>query len=100
MLLVSVLLLLCNLDGASAFTTKQSDRKRPTFSGTEATATAEVHSKRPQPPAFVGPSHQQQQVAEYYSWLEDEEEMEISITTALVSCVLTMALGFGIGYGT
>ena len=109
-LLLLVVLLLSNLDGADAFTTKKSDRKHHTFSGTEASSGSktEVHAKRPQQPAFVGPPHpqqqqqQQQQVAEYYeySWLEDDDEMEISITTALVSCVLTMALGFGIGYGT
>lgn len=37
------------------------------------------------------------QVVQYY---ESEEEPDVSYSVALVSCMLSLALGFGLGYGT
>jgi hypothetical protein len=35
----------------------------------------------------------------YYEEDNDEEQLDVSYGVALVSCVLSLALGFGIGYG-
>lgn len=47
--------------------------------------------------AFAPGATPVQQVAHYY---EQEDEFDVSYSVALVSCMLSLALGFGLGYGT
>lgn len=98
MRLLSLVLLVAVAMNAQAFTTKKRDPARPTFSSVtngavpaaavEQDATAAVD----QPVfAFKGMVPVQVEVL--------EDEVEIGYTTALVACVASLALGFGLGYG-
>lgn len=97
-------------EGAAAFTTKpkheRSTSKRPAFKSVSHTAdeaTAEVQQQQTttgggsNTAAFVHP------VAVAYgshARTEEDDEEVIGYGTAVVSCVLSLVLGFGLGYGT
>jgi hypothetical protein len=104
------LLLLCLalVGGADAFTTKKRE-KRPAFKYSPAVNNNNEYNemaREEHTPAATGTQSArfalpptaamiQQQYAE-----SAEEEIDVSYGTALVTCVLSLALGFGLGYGT
>ena len=109
-----LLLLAIALPFTKGFTTKKKER-RPVFQfpAFQTDAALELHSSpEEQPPhpshhnhnnlgntkfAFAPGATPVQQVAQYY---EQEDEFDVSYSVALVSCMLSLALGFGLGYGT
>ena len=102
-----LLLGLALVGGADAFTTKKRE-KRPAFKYSPAVNNKESKEVAREEHTPVATSTQsarfalpptaamiQQQHAE-----SAEEEIDVSYGTALVTCVLSLALGFGLGYGT
>jgi hypothetical protein len=116
--LLTVFLVLSTLmEGTVAFTTKnkvQERSKRPAFKGHttsrdappqshETVATAASSSEATTTPyaAFVSAGQAVQSFGYYHHPTEEEDDEElITTTTAVVACVLSLALGFGLGYGT
>jgi hypothetical protein len=107
------LVVLVGLDGATAFTTKKHDRKRPAFKGLnlkkdeDAQPTTTPHAAAgPSNTAAFGVSSAAAQAGAvaygpyYYTVEEDDDDELIGFGTAVISCVLSLALGFGLGYGT
>jgi len=82
---------------AEAFTTKKRDPARSAFSSVSngavpaAAVEHETTSAAADQPVFKGMVPIQVEVL--------EDEIEIGYTTALVACVASLALGFGLGYG-
>ena len=101
-LLLVLLLVCCSVEFGSAFSTTKHDRKRPAFKG----KSAEDHPYRQEvQPSSVTAPQQPPTVAAFVNsaalyYVDEEEEELVSVGLALISCVLTMAIGFGIGYGT
>ena len=104
-----LLLVLALLVSSLAYTAKKQEQRRPAFkaspmatkeepaSGTKAVSTSGNTAAFGFPPAAVAYTsifHYQQEE----DGLEDEEL--IGYGTALISCVLSLAIGFGLGYGT
>lgn len=103
----ALLLLVLAVYECSAFTTKKRDR-RPTFKGA---ASAAIEVKEDQhvaavadgttgpmfaiPPSAVAPA-----VVATTSVELPEDEEDIGYGVAVVSCFISLALGFGLGYGT
>lgn len=85
---------------AEGFTTKKKDGS-PHFSATNQPK-EQQHDKAPFPAsdtarfAFV-PGTGQREVVQYF---EPDEEEDVSYSVALVACMLSLAVGFGLGYGT
>jgi len=116
--LVSLLLLLLLLlvNDATAFTAKKHDRKRPAFDVQKGVAAVKAETdvappqQSPAPgnhPAAAFGMHPAAAAAaattaivyqEFYD--EDEDDELVGVTMAVVSCLLSLALGFGLGYGT
>eukprot|EP00429_Kryptoperidinium_foliaceum_P018377 CAMPEP_0176049950 /NCGR_PEP_ID=MMETSP0120_2-20121206/24824_1 /TAXON_ID=160619 /ORGANISM="Kryptoperidinium foliaceum, Strain CCMP 1326" /LENGTH=116 /DNA_ID=CAMNT_0017383381 /DNA_START=261 /DNA_END=611 /DNA_ORIENTATION=- len=111
----SILILALAVSAASGFTTKKKDRhhrfqpagfpkESPRENQQQQQPQPQVHYYTQEdgslPPgamfAFAGGQYPAQ-VVEYY---EPEEEYDVSYSVALVSCMLSLALGFGLGYGT
>jgi hypothetical protein len=98
MRLLSLVMLVAVAMNAEAFTTKKRDPARSAFSsvsnGAVPAAAAVEHettSAATDHPVFKGMVPIQVEVL--------EDEIEIGYTTALVACVASLALGFGLGYG-
>jgi hypothetical protein len=97
----TLLVLLLAAAVSDAFTTKKRER-HPAFKSapvsmeeqtTSASATGSAGG-----PLFAMPPHS---MAPALMHPEDaEDELDIGYGTALVSCMLSLALGFGLGYGT
>jgi hypothetical protein len=102
----SLLVLLLAVVGSDAFTTKKRER-RPAFKSapvsmeeqqTASASASATGNTAGAGPLFAMPSHS---MASALMQPEDaEDELDIGYGTALVSCMLSLALGFGIGYGT
>ena len=92
--------------GAAAFsTTKLDPRSRPSFKAAPSVSTKEKDSTSPAPvprdtAAFgVSNTAAASMAPALYAEEEDDEEL-IGYGTALISCVISLALGFTLGYGT
>jgi hypothetical protein len=105
------LLLLClALAGADPFTTKKRER-RPAFKSAAVAKDATEAMEEPQqapsattsnnngPMMFAFPPGTMAAAVPVHNY-EVEDEVDVSYGAALVSCVLSLALGFGLGYGT
>lgn len=79
---------------AHAFSTKKVERK-----GGPVLAAAALHSSSPfvPEPETTSPFIHSAAVGQY---VVIEEEETVSTGTAAIACLLTMAIGFGLGYGT
>ena len=104
----AILLLSLFLFGAEAFSTKKRE-KRPAFQypavlkgskeSREEHATQSATSKGPTTMFALPPSRTAAAIPSMYQ--EDSEEgVDVSYGVAMVSCMLSLALGFGLGYGT
>jgi hypothetical protein len=97
MRLLSLVMLVAVAMNAEAFTTKKRDPARSAFSSVSngavpaAAVEHETTSAAADQPVFKGMVPIQVEVL--------EDEIEIGYTTALVACVASLALGFGLGYG-
>mmetsp|Transcript_6312 Transcript_6312/g.11493 ORF Transcript_6312/g.11493 Transcript_6312/m.11493 type:complete len:100 (-) Transcript_6312:143-442(-) len=97
MRLLSLVMLVALAMNAEAFTTKKRDPARSAFSSVSngavpaAAVEHETTSAAADQPVFKGMVPIQVEVL--------EDEIEIGYTTALVACVASLALGFGLGYG-
>jgi len=96
-----MLLMVVLLHGSNAFTTKKRETSRRAFKTTSVTldqehvtasATASHHSHNPAAFGFAA------SVVPYEADLDDD--IAVGYGTAIVSCVISLALGFGLGYGT
>jgi hypothetical protein len=111
MKVMMVLLLALALPFTNGFTTKKKER-RPIFQypvfqkDTSLELQSSPEEQTPQPSnhnsgnnkfAFAPGATPVQHVAHYY---EQDDELDVSYSVALVSCMLSLALGFGLGYGT
>lgn len=102
--LLSLLALVLSL--TEGFTTKKKER-RPIFQSTAFTKESSLDQQVHEEQAHVSSTHSGSmpfafgttpvQVVQYY---EPEEDFDVSYSVALVSCMLSLALGFGLGYGT
>lgn len=97
----TLLVLLLAVVGSDAFTTKKRER-RPAFKSApvsmeEQTASTSAAGSAGGP-LFAMPSHSMAPALMHPEAAEDE--LDIGYGTALVSCMLSLALGFGLGYGT
>jgi hypothetical protein len=94
----TLILLLLAVFGADAFTTKQRER-HPAFQNVPVVkdTPGQEHSPPNNTPMFAFPlmAH-----AVAIQQEESEDELDIGYGTALLSCVLSIAVGFGLGYGT
>ena len=101
-------LALLSLTRASAYTAKKREQRRPAFGATsvtsaakeETTAAATSAASGGNTAAFTSAPGVGYAAAPYHQIEELEEEELIGYGTAIVSCVLSLALGFGLGYGT
>jgi hypothetical protein len=98
-----LLLVICE---AKAFTTRKRDR-RPAFKGASPVVIESSTSKEDQPTmsdstgAIMFAMHGNPMTPAVAIIHEDtEDEIDVGYGTALVSCLLSLALGFGLGYGT
>lgn len=104
-----LLLLTLAFSAAEAFTTKKKERRTifqhpvvPKESPFDQQPTQDGYAAQPNTKggsamfAFA-PGTTPVQVVQYH---EPEEEAEVSYSIALVSCMFSLALGFGLGYGT
>lgn len=104
MRLLQLVVLVAAAFHASAFATKKRESTRPAFkaalAGNSAAAPVqseqEVTREEQQVPvfAFAGQAMVPVQVVDY-----DDNEAVIGYTTGLVACVVSLALGFSLGYG-
>ena len=95
----------------TAFTTKKRDNRRPTFKGAPSSPAA-IEVIEEQPPqqlsavadantAAAGPMFAMPPTAMAHAATSlEEDEEDIGYGVAVVSCFLSLALGFGLGYGT
>lgn len=92
---------------AAAFTTKKKERN-PRFSANSPKDQQKGQKEEKTFPSFPGSDttgtfaafatgNGQGQIVQYY---ETEEDDDVSYSVALVSCMLSLAVGFGLGYGT
>ena len=101
-----LMLLVLILSSVEAFTTKKKERRttlqfvpftkeaaREQWSQEQQSGTSNTGSAM----FAFSPGTSPVQVVQYY---EPEEEPDVSYSIALVSCMLSLALGFGLGYGT
>lgn len=106
----ALLLLTLAFSEVEAFTTKKKERRtpfqHPVFPRESALDQQPHEGYTPQPNTKSGgspimfafaPGTSPVQVVQYY---DPEEEGEVSYSIALVSCMLSLAVGFGLGYGT
>lgn len=101
MRLLQLVVLVAAALNASAFTTKKREPTRPAFKASlanannAATAPVEQETAREEYPvlAFAGQAMVQVQVVDY------DDEAVIGYTTGLLACVVSLALGFSLGYG-
>jgi hypothetical protein len=88
------MILLVFLHGSDAFTTKKRETARRAFKTPsvtkEETVTASSNTAAFAFAPYVVP----------YVHAEGEDDMAIGYGTAIASCVVSLALGFGLGYGT
>ena len=101
-----VLVLLLVICEANAFTTRKRDR-RPAFKGTSPVVMESSTSKEDHPAlsdasgAVMFAMHGSPMTPAVAIIQEDaDDEIDVGYGTALVSCLLSLALGFGLGYGT
>jgi len=84
---------------AEAFTTKKREPTRPAFKtavNAAVAATVEHEVQREDQPVFAFKG--QAMVPVQVEVIDDE--IEIGYTTGLLACVVSLALGFSLGYGT
>lgn len=99
----TLLVVLLAVVGSDAFTTKKRER-RPAFKSApvsmeEQTASASASATGSGGgPLFAMPPHSMAPALMHPQ--DAEDELDIGYGTALVSCMLSLALGFGLGYGT
>ena len=100
--LLFFILLLATLDNAAAFTTKKREPTRTAFKALNkkeespasgSTATVATASGNAAALAFAP-------YVAYDLSQEEDDEVVIGYGTAIISCALSLALGFGLGYGT
>ena len=88
---------------AGAFTTKKRER-RPAFKATSVTKENNDEDSANVPCASCGQMFALLQypmtpvAVQHYE--DSEDELDIGYGTVLLSCMLSLALGFGLGYGT
>jgi hypothetical protein len=98
------------LGTSSAYTTKKREQRRPAFKASSVTkeeTTAPTSNAAPAPsglpvafaPAVAYAYAHAHAHASYHEDSLDDEEL-IGYTTAFISCFLSLAIGFGLGYGT
>lgn len=101
-----VVLVLATLHGSSAFTTKKRDTKRPAFQVLPANG---VSVKEQQQGAARMEDSAQAHPAPAFAFagqmvpvkvVEAEDDVAVGYATGLVACVVSLALGFSLGYGT
>jgi hypothetical protein len=102
-----ILLLSLALTGADAFTTKKRE-KRPAFQSAdvfkdrkeakEEQMAPSTTSNAPTTMFALPPSTMAAAIPMMHQ--EAEDEVDVSYGVAMVTCVLSLALGFGLGYGT
>lgn len=111
-----ILLVCIHFQEAAAFTTQKREPSRVAFQTSSRNSKEDSAAAAPGPApaattrgagsssntaAFAfAPAQQVQRYAEYYAGEELDDELVIGYGTALVSCILSVALGFGLGYGT
>ena len=114
--LCPLLLSLLLLQEATAFLTVQKRDRHVAF-GTHSTAAApnqpassnnhqhDLHHPR-HVPKFMAASHAgvnplaMAQEQGFTPWIDADDSVDLSYSTIIMACALSMALGFGLGYGT
>lgn len=95
MRLLQLVVLVAAAFHASAFATKKREPTRPAFKATTPVQSEQEVAREEQIPvfAFAGQAMVPVQVVDY------DDEAVIGYTTGLVACVVSLALGFSLGYG-
>jgi hypothetical protein len=103
-----ILLLSLALIGADAFTTKKRE-KRPAFQSADVFKESKEAKEEQMAPSatshgptamFALPPTTMAAAIPMMHQDEAEDEVDVSYGVAMVTCVLSLALGFGLGYGT
>lgn len=86
-----------NAEAFAATKKREPSTARPAFAAVAATVEHEVQ-QREDPPVFAFKG--QAMVPVQVEVVHADDEIEIGYTTGLLACVVSLALGFGLGYGT
>lgn len=98
------MLLFVALNGATAFTAKKREPTRRAFKAASSVTREETATVPSTPTSTTGSNTAafvyvtQAPVVPYEGDLDDD--IAVGYGTAIVSCVISLALGFGLGYGT